>query len=101
MNERISQARPEGRPAPAPGPTGVPPLDPLTERFARVWRALDTSPLRPVWPFALGALYAGLALVLARSVVIAAAVTVVLVAVTGWFGRAVCARLEELDRLSD
>lgn len=82
-------------------PGQSPPLDPLTERFVRVWRALDASPLRPIWPFALGVLYAGTALLVARSLVVAALVTVALVSLTIWFGRAVCERLEEMDRLSD
>lgn len=77
------------------------PLDPLTERFLRTWRVLDSSPLRPVWPFVLGAVYAGFALILARSVLIAAGIAVGLVAATGWFGRSVCERLEEMDRFSD
>ena len=90
---------PEGPPAGSAG--APPPLDPLTERFARVWRALDASPLRPLWPFALGAAYAGLMLLVARSIIVAALLTVGLVGLTGWFGRAVCARLEALDRVSD
>ena len=79
----------------------VPDLDPMSDRFVSVWRALDDSVLRLVWPFILGAMIAGLAMLVGRSLIVAAVISLVAVGMIGWFGRAVARRLEELDRISD
>ena len=57
--------------------------------------------LKHVWPFALGASIAGVAMLVGRSLIVAAVIAFVAVGAIGWFGRAVARRLEELDRISD
>ena len=40
-------------------------LDPMSERFANLWRKLDGGLLRPIWPAALGAIIAAVAVAIA------------------------------------
>lgn len=91
-------------PGPSNGPrvrTGGRRMHPMTQRFAEAWLWLDDTPLRVFWPFLLGALMAGLALVVTRHLLVAVGVTALLYSGLVLWGRSVARQLEDIHRLSD
>ena len=69
--------------------------------FVRTWQWLDNSALRAVWPFALGATIAGLAVLFTTKVVFAVAVTAGVYLFLFVFSRFALRRHEELQKLLD